>query len=88
MLMFDFHFFFFIKKFLFEQLQLPIFVQIQELYFLLLRIPVLLVDDLLAFVESGEGKLVLLLQFLDFLLVGLDLRDGVDFRIKQKLLVG
>lgn len=88
MLMFDFHFFLFIKKFLFEQLQLPIFVQIQELYFLLLRIPVLLVDDLLAFVESGEGKLVLLLQFLDFLLVGLDLCDGVDFRIKQKLLVG
>jgi hypothetical protein len=58
------------------------------LYFLLLRIPILLVDDLLAFVESGQGKLILLLQFLDFLLVSLDLRNGVDFRIKQKLLVG
>ena len=86
--MFDFHFFLFIKKFLFEQFQLSIFVQIQELYFLLLRIPILLVDDLLAFVESGQGKLILLLQFLDFLLVSLDLRNGVDFRIKQKLLVG
>lgn len=68
------------------QPKFPVFVEVDELHLLLLRVPVLPSDAFLALIEASEFVLVLDFQFFEFLLVDLDLIDGVEFWVEHEFL--